>query len=85
MYSTSDGLVQSTEIIRRVRNFIRLNTNNREFNGNFVFVANWSEMHPWPAGQSLYDEHFYLHMVSEFYLQVYVCTYSYREIRIKQS
>ena len=82
IYSTSDGLVKSTEIIRRVRHFIRLNTNNRGFNGNFVFVANWSEMHPYPAGYAQ-------RMVGEYdfiMYTTYVCMYIlFRTIRIKLS
>ena len=43
---------QSNNIINRVKSFIRTNSNSPNFGGNFVFVANWSEMHQYPAGDS---------------------------------
>ena len=72
MYSTGDSL-EANKVIGRVSRFIRMNSNSTNFEGNFVLVANWSEMHQYPAGESLANAQPYLNMVSKHYY----CVYSY--------
>ena len=62
MYSVGDGL-STDAIIDRINSFINTETNNTNFMGSFVFVATWSEMHPYPAGQDLIYAEPYLSMV----------------------
>ena len=62
MYGTSDGQI-STEIIAKVRTFIITNIKSNRFDANFVFVANWSQMHPFPAGEYNSDPEPYYDMV----------------------
>ena len=59
MYSVGDGL----SIIDRINSFINTETNDTNFMGSFVFVATWSEMHPFPAGVNLTYAEPYLSMV----------------------
>ena len=65
MYRIGDS-PQSDEIINRVNSFVRTNSNSPNFGGNFVFVANWSEMHQYPAGESAVNALTYLNMVCEY-------------------
>jgi hypothetical protein len=48
MYSTGES-PGSDEIIDRINFFISMNSNMSNFSGMFVFVATWSEMHPFPS------------------------------------
>ncbi|CAI8033001.1 Low-density lipoprotein receptor-related protein 6, partial [Geodia barretti] len=50
-YSTEES-TETDDIIARVNEFINTNTEETNFAGNFVFVGNWREMHPYPAGAS---------------------------------
>ena len=63
MYSTGDSS-ETDDLINRVSIFVSITTNTTNFNGNFVFVANWIEMHPYPAGVSPQGGVPYLNMVS---------------------
>ena len=77
MYSVGYG-PKTDDIITNVTNFIRITSNNMEFSGNLVFVANWNEMHPYPAGISVKAALPYLHMVSvSLHLKIIIAiTYS---------
>ena len=55
---------KTDDIITNVTDFIKIKAKNMEFSGNFAFVANWNEMHPYPAGNSIKASLPYLHMVS---------------------
>ena len=63
MYSVGNG-PKTDDIIKNVTNFIKITSNNMEFSGNLVFVANWNEMYPYPDGESLEAPLPYLNMVS---------------------
>ena len=63
MYSTGDR-ADTDNIIQTVNDFINVNTNETNFAGNFIFVGNWKEMHPYPAGASEFQAAPYLNMVS---------------------
>ena len=55
---------KTDEIIKNLTNYIDIKSNNMEFSANFVFVANWNEMYPYPDGESLEAHLPYLNMVS---------------------
>ena len=63
MYTIGDSSV-TDDTIQTVNAFINKNTNETDFVGNFVFVGNWSEMHPYPAGASDFQALPYLNYVS---------------------
>ena len=64
MYSVGDRLT-SDEVIERINIFIRNNTHHKSYNGNFVFVGNWSDLPPYPAGQSPENARCFENIVSE--------------------
>ena len=49
MYSTGDSDT-TDDIIQSVNEFIRVNENDDNFDGTFLFVGFWEGMHPYPAG-----------------------------------
>ena len=57
---TSDG------IITKVNGFIARQSG-VYFNGRFMFVVTWKEMHPYPAGDDLGEAEPYLNMVCDFF------------------
>ena len=61
-YSSGDS-TGTDDVIATVNDFINTNTNETDFAGNFVFVGNWREMHPYPAGASLEQAEPFLDMV----------------------
>ena len=65
MYSIGDGAA-ADDIIQRVNDFINANTVETDFEGNFIFVGFWEEMHPYPAGASPIQAEPYLDSVSGF-------------------
>lgn len=84
-YSSTDSQI-SSEIIAKVTNFIRIDTSSKTFNGNFVLVANWSEMHPYPAGQHIANAEPYFNMViflGNMLCTIYSCSNFHRIIPIK--
>ena len=53
MYSTGDSSA-TDDIINRINAFINANVDSEtNFAGNFAFIGNWTEMHPFPAGASV--------------------------------
>ena len=52
IHNSGDSIL-SDDIIYRVSNFIRMNTNSTNFNGKYVFIGNWSEMNKYPAASNL--------------------------------
>lgn len=62
-YSTGDNAA-TDDIIARVNEFVNTNTDEVDFTGNFVFVGNWREMHPYPAGAGPVQAQPFLDMVS---------------------
>ena len=52
IHNSGDSIL-SDDIINRVSNFIRMNTNSTNFNGKYVFIGNWSEMNKYPAASNL--------------------------------
>ena len=52
MYSVGYGSI-TDDIIKNVTNIVNIKANNMRFSGNLVFVANWNEMHPFPAGENV--------------------------------
>ena len=62
MYGFGDSQ-KTDEIIIRVGSFISTFTNSTGFRPNFVFVATWWQMHPYPAGQSVIEAEPYFEMV----------------------
>ena len=64
MYSTGDNS-ETNAIIGNINTFVNENApNGTGFVGNFVFVGNWREMHPYPAGASETQAEPFLTMVS---------------------
>ena len=68
-YSTEES-TETDDIIARVNEFINTNTEETNFAGNFAFVGNWREMHPYPAGASQLQAAPFLDMVSSFSMGV---------------
>ena len=52
MHNSGDSIL-SDDIIYRVSNFIRMNTNSTNFSGRFVFIGNWSEWQIHNSGDSI--------------------------------
>ena len=65
MYRTGDDAA-ADDIIQTVNDFINANTVETDFEGNFIFVGFWEEMHPYPAGASPIQAEPYLDSVSVF-------------------
>ena len=65
MYRTGDDAA-ADGIIQTVNDFINANTVETDFEGNFIFVGFWEEMHPYPAGASPIQAEPYLDSVSVF-------------------
>ena len=63
MYNIGDSR-NTDEIVIKVGSFINTFTNTTDFRPNFVLVATWWQMHPYPAGQSHIEAEPYLQMVS---------------------
>ena len=53
----------SDNTINLVNRFIEMNTSSTNFNGSFMLVVTWSEMHPYPAGESGVAAEPYFNMV----------------------
>ena len=79
IHNSGDSIL-SDDIIHRVSNFIRMNTNSTNFNGKYVFIGNWSEMNKYPAASNL-DR---VRLSYKIILQVLTYTHFFhRTIRIK--